>query len=57
MSLYRAIIKPIFFSFDPETIHHFVFNLLKISSKIPGVSLIIKTIYKISDKQLETEVF
>ena len=57
MSLYRAIIKPIFFSFDPETIHHFVFNLLKISSKIPGVSLIIKSIYKISDKQLETEVF
>lgn len=57
MSLYRAIIKPIFFSFDPETIHHFVFNLLKISSKIPGVSLIIKKIYKISDKQLETEVF
>ena len=57
MSLYRAIIKPIFFSFDPETIHHFVFNLLKISSKIPGVSLLIKTIYKISNKQLETEVF
>lgn len=57
MSLYKKIIRPIFFSFDPETIHHFVFNFLKISSKIPGVSSIIKLIYKISDKQLETEVF
>ena len=57
MSLYKKIIRPIFFSFDPETIHHFVFNFLKVLSKIPGVSSIIKLIYKISDKQLETEVF
>ncbi len=57
MSLYKAIIKPIFFSFQPETIHHFVFNFLKISSKIPGVSAITKSIYKVSDKKLETEVF
>lgn len=57
MSLYKSIIKPIFFSFQPETIHHFVFSFLKITNKIPGVGAITRAFYKVSEKELETEVF
>ncbi len=57
MSLYKAIIKPIFFSFQPEFIHHFVFRFLKLSNKIPGVGAVNRAIFTFSDKQLEREVF
>lgn len=57
MSLYKAIIKPIFFSFQPEKIHHIVFKWIKILNKIPGVAGISKAMFKVSDKKLEREVF
>ena len=57
MSLYKAIIKPIFFSFDPEKIHHMVFSGIKTISKIPGVSGINKALFRVNDAKLEREVF
>lgn len=57
MSIYKSILKPIFFKFNPETIHHLVFALVKIMGKIPGVSAINRSIFKVSDARLETEVF
>ena len=35
--MYKQLLRPIFFSFDPEKIHHFTFSLVKFTSKIPGV--------------------
>ncbi|MDG1518157.1 MAG: quinone-dependent dihydroorotate dehydrogenase [Flavobacteriales bacterium] len=57
MSFYKAIIKPIFFSFNPETIHHVIFRWIKILGKIPGVSAINRSIFKISDSKLEQELW
>jgi len=57
MSFYKAIIKPIFFSFNPETIHHVIFRWIKILVKIPGVSAINRSIFKISDSKLEQELW
>ena len=57
MSLYKSIIKPIFFSFDPEKIHHVVFSLIKNIAKIPGVSAINRAVFKVKSPQLEREVF
>ena len=55
--MYKIFIKPIFFLFQPETIHHLVFKTLKIINKIPGVSAIIKSVYTVNDKRLERNLF
>jgi dihydroorotate dehydrogenase len=57
ISMYKSIIKPLFFLFQPETIHHLVFKTIKFLCKIPGVSAIIKSIYVVSDKRLERNLF
>lgn len=57
MSLYTAIIKPIFFKFDPEKVHYFVFDTLKIASKIPGVSAFIRKNYVVENPKLERNLF
>lgn len=55
--MYKALLRPIFFAFDPEKIHHFTFSLVKISSKIPGISALYRGLYVIEDKRLERKVF
>lgn len=57
LSMYKSIIRPIFFSFDPEKIHHFTFSLIKFVSKIPGMSSIFRSLYQVKDTRLEREVF
>ena len=57
MSLYKTIIKPILFSFDPEKIHHFVFSGIKMLSKVPGLQQINRWFYKVNHPDLEREVF
>jgi dihydroorotate dehydrogenase len=55
--MYKQIIRPILFFFDPEKVHYFTFSLIRIVSKIPGISSLFRLIYAINDKRLETEVF
>ena len=55
--MYKQIIRPILFWFDPEKVHHFTFSLIRTVSKIPGVSSLFRSIYEVNDKRLETEVF
>ncbi|PKH67343.1 dihydroorotate dehydrogenase (quinone) [Flavobacterium sp. ALD4] len=55
--MYKLLIRRILFWFDPEKVHYFTFSLIRILSKIPGVSLIFKSLYKVKDRRLETEVF
>jgi dihydroorotate dehydrogenase len=55
--MYKLLIRPIFFFFDPEKVHYFTFSLIRITSKIPGFSSIYKALYTVNDKRLETEVF
>ena len=55
--MYKSIIRPIFFSFDPEKIHHFIFSLIKIASKIPGIPSLFRSMYQVKDSRLEREVF
>ena len=57
MSLYKSIIKPIFFSQDPEKIHYKVFSMIKTMAKIPGASAINRSMFRVEDKRLEREVF
>ncbi len=55
--MYKAILRPIFFLFQPETIHHFVFKAIKFLFKIPGISQLVKSIYVIEDSSLERKLF
>lgn len=55
--MYKTIIRPLFFLFDPEKIHHFTFSLIKILFKIPGIPVIFRKIYQITDKKLERKLF
>jgi dihydroorotate dehydrogenase len=55
--MYKVFIKPIFFLFQPETIHHIVFKTIKFFCAIPGVSSVIKSVYVVNDKRLERKLF
>jgi len=55
--MYKSILRPILFKFDPEAVHHFTFSFIKTIQQIPGARSIIKSIYQINDKRLEREVF
>ena len=55
--MYKLIIRPILFCFDPEKVHYFTFSLIRFLSKIPMVSALFQSIYEVKDKRLETEVF
>lgn len=55
--MYKAIIRPLLFCFDPEKVHHFTFSLIRMLSKIPGVRGLFKALYVVEDQRLEREVF
>lgn len=54
--MYKTIIRPLFFSFDPEKIHHFTFSLIRFFHKI-GFGSIFRSIYKVENQKLERELF
>ena len=56
-TMYKLLIRPFLFWFDPEEVHYFTFSLIRFVSKIPGFSSIFRAIYVVEDKRLETEVF
>jgi dihydroorotate dehydrogenase len=55
--MYKLLIRPILFCFDPEKVHYFTFSLIRIISKIPGFSGLFRALYDVNDRLLETEVF
>ncbi len=55
--MYKLLIRPILFLFDPEKIHHFTFSLIKFLSKVPFVSPVFRGIYQVNDKKLERKLF
>ena len=55
--MYKFFIRPLFFLFDPEVIHHFTFSTIKLISKIPGIPQLLKGLYQLNDKRLERNLF
>ncbi|MEX8548632.1 MAG: quinone-dependent dihydroorotate dehydrogenase [Mucilaginibacter sp.] len=51
------LIRPLFFQFDPEKIHHFVTAGLKSVNKFPGAAAISRAVFSIENPKLEREVF
>ncbi|KFB00780.1 dihydroorotate dehydrogenase [Mangrovimonas yunxiaonensis] len=55
--MYKAFIRPIFFLFDPEKIHHFTFSLIRFLNKLPFVPALFKKLYWVEDQRLEKQLF
>ena len=55
--MYKKIIRPLFFCFDPENIHNWVFTFLNVIHKIPLVSVLSRALYKVNDNRLKRTVF
>jgi len=54
--MYKLVLRPFFFLFDPENIHHFSFFMIQFLGKI-GFSKLFRFIYVVEDKRLERKLF
>ncbi|EDP69972.1 aconitate hydratase [Flavobacteriales bacterium ALC-1] len=54
--MYKAIVRPILFCFDPEKVHYFTFSLIRTVSKIPGFKSLFRSLYLVEDPRLEREL-
>ena len=50
--MYKKIISPFLFLFDPEKIHTFTFFMIKVFFKIPILGFIIESFYKVESPKL-----
>ena len=55
--MYKFLIKPILFLFNPEWVHYTVFSTLKIIHWIPGMGRLIRRLYQVKDQRLERKLF
>ena len=55
--MYKKIISPFLFLFDPEKIHTFTFFLIKVFFKIPILGFIVESFYKVKSPKLERKLF
>lgn len=55
--MYKSLLRPALFKFDPEKIHYFTFDFLRKFCKIPGATTFLRSKFQIDDKRLEREVF
>lgn len=51
------LVKPVFFTMDPEKAHHTVTGGLKGFLKVWGAKPLLKSLYNVEDRRLEREVF
>ena len=54
--MYKLLIRPFLFLFDPEKVHYLTFSIIRFLNKI-GFSVIFKSLYEVKDSRLEREVF
>lgn len=55
--MYKHILRPILFRFNPETAHNMIMSSLSVLSKIPLGSSIVRMIYRRNSPSLAKEVF
>ena len=55
--MYKLLIRPFLFLFDPERIHNVTFTLIRLANKIPGFSSVFRGLYLVKNKKLERHLF
>lgn len=56
-NMYKRILRPLLFLFDPESIHHFIVFSLRILLYLPLVRSLVRRIYTVDDPLLKQELF
>lgn len=55
--MYKSLLRPFLFRFDPEWIHHLTFKYLKKLQSLSAVSSLVGKKFQVNDPRLEREVF
>ena len=55
--MYKFLTRPLLFSFDPEWVHYFTLNALRLIHKIPLTGWLLRKIYSYENSSLEKELF
>jgi dihydroorotate dehydrogenase len=55
--MYKHLIRPILFRFNPEKAHAITFSLLRFFSKVPGFRAVLRLIFKYESPSLHRDVF
>lgn len=55
--MYKSIIRSFLFKFDPEAVHYFTFDLIKIFFKIPFSARLVRSLFHVNHPNLERELF
>jgi dihydroorotate dehydrogenase len=55
--MYKRLIKPVLFLFDPEWVHHFSFKAIRFIHLVPFAATIIRKLFLVKHPKLEREVF
>lgn len=55
--MYKLLIRPFFFLFDPEKVHHWVFFWIGLFHKVPFLSRLLKVIFSVNRPDLKRKVF
>jgi dihydroorotate dehydrogenase len=54
--MYKLLIRPLLFLVDPETIHHFTFQFLRLVCKLPGMKSFLRWCYSYENPSLEKRI-
>jgi dihydroorotate dehydrogenase len=54
--MYRSLIRPLLFLFDPEAIHHFTFRVLSLAGVIPGNKAVLRALFSLEHPNLERTI-
>jgi dihydroorotate dehydrogenase len=54
--MYKILIRPFLFLFDPEAVHHFTFNVLRLKSKLPGFKSLLRILFNYHHPSLEKNI-
>lgn len=55
--MYKILIRPLLFLFQPETIHIFLIKLIKVINIIPGMKALLRVFFMCKNEQLKRTVF
>lgn len=55
--MYKKIVRPLLFLFDPETVHHATVNLMRVLHYVPFAGCLMRACYVRRHKSLERELF
>lgn len=55
--MYKVLVRPILFLFDPEKVHYFSFAVIRLLSRIPFFPALFRRMYNLSSPKLERKLF